>query len=260
VILLTYIEEDYLEKEVSVADDSRKDMEYYNKYMETGDKQYFQKLYRGMRGYLNGAINRSAYGSNIPKAVFEVEAAQQMHNALQRYNPNRGVPLQSYVYGAVNDKLKRVNYKYQNMARMPERPIGGVTKVNLFNNEKLFLKDKLNREPSTQELAETLGWPVKEVENMLLENRKDLSLNQELEDLAYFDDFSAEKAELSMHYFDMDPEEQLVYEHIEGLNGKKALLKKNGVDADWEAIARETGMPLSKVQKIRKRLIRRLGS
>ena len=241
--------------------DQSKDMELYYQYKKTGDKEAFQKLWRGMRGYLNGAINKSAIGSNLPKEAFEMEAVKQMHRALDTYNPNVGAPLGSYVYGRVEGKLKRFQGRYQNMARIIERgkKEGGLFGIQDFNNERALLRDQLKREPTVIELQERLGWSPKAVERMLLENRKDLSLNTQLEDLASFDDFSAEKAELSMHYYDMDPEEQLVYEHIEGLNGKRPLLKRNGVEADWEAIARETGMSSSKVQKVRKRLMKRLG-
>lgn len=236
-----------------------KDMDYYHDYINTGNKKSFQRLWRGMRGYLNDSINKSAMGSNIPKAVFEVEAAQQMQDAVHRFRPGMGKQLQGFVRDAVEQKLKRVNAKYQNMGRITERKQGGVFQIKQFNNEKLFLRDKLNREPSAQELSKVLGWSVKEVENLSLEVRKDLSLNNELEDIGSFDDYSAGHAELSMHYYDMDPEEQVVYEHISGTGGKQALLKKNGVDADWSAIAKETGLSENKVQKIRKRLMRRVG-
>jgi len=245
-------------REVSVASEKKqKDMELFEKWRDTGDKKYFQKLYRGMRGYLNDAINRSAYGSNIPKAVFEIEAAQQMHDALKRYDPKKGAALQSHVYGAVNNKLKRVNYENQNIARRTERAKAGITQITLFQNEKAFLKEKLGREPSSQELADVMGWSVKQVETMLQEDRRDLSLNADLEDLNIFDDFAAEKDELAMHYYDMDPEEQNVFDHVWGAHGKEAILKKNGVDADWTNIARTTGIPEPQVQKIRKRLIRK---
>jgi len=244
-----------------VDDRKSKDMEYFNDYIKNGNPKSFQKLYRGMRGYLNDAINKSASGSNIPKAVFEVEAAQQMQDALHRYDPNhpKAKKLQGFVRDAVEDKLKRVNAKYQNMGRITERTRGGIFQINRYDNEKMFLTDRLGREPSAQELANTLGWSIKEVTNLTSEVRKDLSLNHELEDLAAFDDYSAEHAELSMFYHDMDPEEQVVYEHIEGINGKNAILKKNGRDADWAGIAKEIGMLESKVEKIRKRLLKRIG-
>ena len=243
-----------------VNERKEKDLEYFEKWKETGDKVYFQKLYRGMRGYLNPAIQRSAYGSNIPKEVFELEAAHQMHQALERFTPGKGANLQSFVFGAVNNKLKRVNATYQNMARITERNTGGVFNIGYFDNEKAFLKEKLKREPTSTELADTLGWSSKQVENMSLENRKDLSLNQELEDLNTFDDFSAEEAEMAMHYHDMSPDEQTVFDYATGMHGKMPILKRNGVDADWSGIARELSMPESKVQKIRKRIVRKFGS
>lgn len=237
-----------------------KDIEYFNKWKETGNKRYFQKLYRGFGGLINDASRKASYGSNIPQSVFKLEAAQQFHDALNRYKPGKGVKLNTYLYGTIQDKLKRVNYKYQNLARRPERAKAGVYHVNLFNNERLFLEDKLGREPSTQELADALGWSVSQVQTMLQEDRKDLSLNAELEDLNTFDDFSAEQDELAMYYYDMNADEQNVFDYATGLHGKDPIVKKNQRDADWPEIARKLNMPLSKVQKIRKKFIKMLGT
>lgn len=234
------------------------DMHLYSKWKETGEKKYFQKLYRNLKPSLQKASQKAAYGSNIPQAVFQAEAAQQMLNAVNSYNPKFGTKLSSHVYGSVQDKLKRINYKYQNLARRIERSSGGVYQINFFNNEKLFLKDKLGREPSSQELGDVLGWSVKQVESMLHEDRKDLSLNQELEDLNIYDDDSAGKDVLAMYYYDMAPEEQVIYDYATGSHGKEAILKANKTDADYRAIARKAGIPESKVLKIRNKLARKV--
>lgn len=254
------IEKDYYQREDSVDREFKEDldMHFYDKWKETGEKKYFQQLYRNLKPTLNKASQKAAYGSNIPQSVFQAEAAQQMLTAVENYNPKFGTKLSSHVYGRVQDKLKRVNYKYQNMARRVERNAGGVYQINYFNNEKLFLKDKLGREPSAQELSDVLGWSINQVEGMMNEDRKDLSLNQELEDLNTYDDDSAGKEMLAMFYYDMNPEEQVVYDYATGSHGKDAVLKANGLDADYKAIAQRLGMPESKVLKIRNKLARKV--
>ena len=249
-------------KEVSVDKKERQDADVENLklWKDTKDKRYFQRLYRGFGGLINEASRKASYGSNIPQSVFKLEAAQQFHDALERYNPDKGAKLNTYLYSTLQDKLKRVNFKYQKLARQPERAKAGVYHHNIFHNEKLFLEDKLGREASTQELSDALDWSVPQIESFLKEDRRDLSLNAELENVATFDEGSADEAELAMHYYDMSPEEQLVFDHTSGLHGKQKILKKNQKEADWKEIARVTGLSESKVQKIRKKLANRIRS
>lgn len=237
----------------------KKDTDMYNLEMwkKTGDKTYFQNLYRDYGGLLNEASRKASMGSNVPKSVFKLEAAQLFHDLVKRYDPTKA-QLNTYIYSSVQDKLKRVGYKYQNLGRMAERSVGGVAHLGILKNEREMLRHKLNREPSSLELAEALGWSLKQVETLLSEDRRDLSLNAELEDLNVIDDGAEELAFLEMHYYDMDPQEQLIYDYATGSHGKKALLKPNGKDADFDAIARSSGIPKKDVLNIRKRLVSRL--
>lgn len=233
----------------------QKDLHLFNKWKETKKKEDFQQLYRHFGGLINEASKKASMGSNLPRAAFKLEAAQQFYDALERFNPDKGASLQTHLYGSVENKLKRLNYTYQNLARRPERAVGGVYHITQFNNERLFLQDKLGREPSAQEIADNLGWSVKQVETMMLEDRRDLSLNAELEEMNVTDTFSADEELIAMHYYDMNPEQQLVFDYATGRHGKQAILRPNGT-ADFRAIAQKLNMAESKVQKLRNQIIR----
>ena len=56
-----------------------------------------------------------------------------------------------------------------------------------------------------------------------------------------------------MVYYDMNPEQQLVYDYLNGEHGKERLAKPSG-QPDFRAIARRAGISENKVQKIRKQL------
>ena len=83
--------------------------------------------------------------------------------------------------------------------------------------------------------------------------RKDLSLNAELEDLVAFDENASDKDVLQMLYYDMNPEQKLLYDYMNGEHGKQAILKPSG-KPDFNAIARRMGITESKLQKLRKQI------
>lgn len=234
------------------------ELQLWNDWKSTGDKKHFQKLYRGMGGLINTALKKSAYGSNLPQAAFKLEGAQQFYNALETFNPNKGANLATHVYRTVQEKAKRLNYTYQNIARRPERKDLGVYHITQFNNEVEVLKDNLGREPSNAEIADALGQPIKAVETFKTESRQDLSLNAETEHLTAADYGTTDYDELSMHYYDMTPDEQNVFDYVGGFHGRPAILKSSG-EPDYNRIGRLTGLPPTKVQKIRKTIANRIG-
>ena len=149
-------------REVSVAnkpeDPKELDLYYFDKWRQTGRKEYFQKLYRGFGGLINTASKKAAMGSNIPQSAFKLQAAQQFYDSLQTFDPSKGANLNTHIFRGVHEKLKRVNYKYGNLARIPERSEGlGVYDINLLNNTEELLRQKFNREPTIDEIAADMG-------------------------------------------------------------------------------------------------------
>jgi DNA-directed RNA polymerase specialized sigma subunit len=228
-----------------------KDMQLFAEWQKTNSKDAFQKLYRGFGGLINNASQKAAYNSQVPQSVFKLEAAQQFHDALQRFDPKHGVKLSTYLHGTIENKLKRINYKYQNMARISERSGQGlgIYHINDLNNAKEILRQKLNREPTHIEIAKEMNVQPEHVQKLEQEIRKDLSLNADLEDLVSFDDLSAEKATLSMHYYDLNPEEQQVFDYGTGDHGKPKIVKPNG-NADYKRIGAMMNIPESRAKRL----------
>ncbi len=231
------------------------DLHYFDKWRQTGEKDYFQKLYRGYGGLIHQASRKAASGSNIPEAVFKLQAAQQFHDSLRTFNPDRGASLSTHIYNGVNNKLKRINAQYGNIARIPERSGSslGVFHINQLQNTEELLRQRLNREPTVVEIAREMNVTPQDVEGLKKEIKKDLSLNAELEDLVSFDESASDKDLLNMVYYDMNPEQQLLYDYANGEHGKQAILKPSGIP-DYSAIARKMNLPEQKVQKLRKQL------
>ncbi len=243
-------------KEVFV-DRKEQDILLFNQWKKTKSNTDFQNLYRQMLPALNTASIKAARNSQVPQSVFKLEAAQQFYNALGRFKPEYGVQLNTYIHKNVEEKLKRVNTTYQNIARIPERTQGGVFDINKLLNAEYILKDKLGRLPSDAEIATELGFTPDNVGKLRNELRKDLSLNAELDDLTLSGDTAAVSDLEYIIYYDLPPDAQVVYDYARGLHGKRAILKANGTP-DYNRIAQKVGMSISKVSKIRKTIGREL--
>lgn len=239
-------------------DDLSDDMKLYYQWKEDPNKENFQKLYKSFGGLINTASHKASYGSTLPKSAFKLQAAQEFHTALGNYNPDFKTKLSSFLYKSVQEKLKRINYTYANIGRISERSGGdlGITHITELQNVMLLLKDKLKREPTAVEIADKMGVPVDKVSSLMQEIRKDISLNADLEDLIAFDDMAAEKATLAMHYYDMSPEEQLLFDYAIGAHGKTAITKKSGMP-DYKEIAKKMGISEAQVGALRKKLVKR---
>jgi len=225
------------------------ELDLFNKWNTTQDKRHFQALYTSMKPLLYDAAQKAAYGSNIPESAHRIYAAQNFLDALRTFKPSAGASLQTHVYGAVHQKAKRLNYLYQNLGHMPEPR---AMQVGLYQTEHANLRDSLGRDPTHQEIAERLGWAVKDVQHIQNEIHKDLALAEGVEEQVTFES-SADEETLEYLYYDLTPEEQQVYDYILGKHGKPKLVKANN-RIDFDKISGKTGYSASKIRSIADRI------
>jgi len=245
-------------KEV-IVDNKETDNKLYSQWKKDPSKENFQKIYNHFKPTLRMAMRKASYSSTLPESAFKLYAAQEFHNSLKRFDPKGGAKLHSYVYGNVQEKSKRLNYNYADITRTPERSGGnlGVFHISEFRTAKNVLLDKLEREPSGAELADYLKVPLEQVSRLEDEVKKDLSLNEQLEDLVTFKDISREEAEIARVYYDMSPRQQLIFDYAAGRHGKTALLKPSGV-VDWKAVARAVGISDQQLKRERDKLVKKM--
>lgn len=221
------------------------EIDLFNKWKQTGDKQHFQELYSSMKNLIHDAARKAAYGSNVPESAHKIYAAQNFYDALRTYDPKKGTALQTHVYGAVHQKAKRLNYMYQNLGHIPEPR---AQQIGLYQNEHQYLKDSLGREPSTAELADRLNWSMKDVSNIQKELRKDLAMAEGTEEAPFFEGHREEEI-LNYLYYDLSSEEKVVYEYVFGKFGKPRMIKMNN-KIDFDGIAQRMGVSTSKVRTV----------
>lgn len=229
-----------------MANETKKnEMDLYNQWKETGSKEAFQGLYNSMKPLLYAAAKKASFGSPLPQSAHHIWAAQSMLDALRTYKPEAGTALGTHVYGAVHQKAKRLDYSYQNLGKMPEPR---ATRIGLFQNEMENLRTELDRAPSSVELADRLGWSMKQVELTQREVHRNLSISDGVEAHPFIES-SPDKAILDDLYFDLTGEQQVVYDYIYGQHGKPKMTKANG-KVDFEGIGQRAGYSASKARAL----------
>lgn len=228
-----------------MTDRKANELETFGKWKETQSVKHFQDLYASMKNLIYDAAKKASFGSNIPESAHRAYAAQNFHDALRTFNPNSGAALQTHVYNAVHQKAKRLNYLYQNLGHIPEPR---AMQIGLFQTEVENLTHSLGRPPSAAEIADHLHWSLRDVTNLQKEIHKDLSLAEGVEESVTFTS-DADEEILQYIYYELTPEEQLVYDYIFGKHGKPRYVKANQ-KVDFERISKTLGFSTSKTRTI----------
>lgn len=192
-----------------------KDQQLWQEWHNQGRKKKdLQPLFNQFSGTLEKQVNQYAYRVNIPPAAIRANVHQNFLDAVNSYDPNyivRGKPvaLNTHVNWHLQ-KTKRFISQHQNFARIPEPML-----YNIGNYERTQerLRERLNREPSTMEMADAMKWPPRHVEQMRKSLRRDLSAN-----LFEYDPSTLQVSRWnevkSMIPYELTPQENAVFEMI----------------------------------------------
>lgn len=133
-------------------DVKRKDMELYQRWKETGDKAVLGQLIGQLSPLIYHEVQRQS--GTLPNTALSAEAKKWAIRAINTYDPTKGTLLSTHVMGYL-PKVRRMNYKFQNAARLPENM---QLKYKIYDRAVQNLADKFNRDPTDDEIAEELGW------------------------------------------------------------------------------------------------------
>ena len=128
------------------------DIDLYHRWKQEGDKASLGALMKQLNPIVYSEVRRTS--GTLPEAALSAEAKKWTIRALNTYDPTKGVALSTHVMNYL-PKVRRLNYKYQNSARLPENLQLQFTE---FKNAASHLETTLNREPTDEELAKELGW------------------------------------------------------------------------------------------------------
>jgi DNA-directed RNA polymerase specialized sigma subunit len=130
----------------------RKDQELYEQWKSTGDKKALGALIGQLSPLIYSEVQRQS--GTLPPTALSAEAKKWAIRAIQTYDPSKGAQISTHVMSYL-PKVRRMNYKFQNAARLPENM---QLKYKLYDRAVQNLADTLNRDPTDDEVAQELGW------------------------------------------------------------------------------------------------------
>lgn len=133
------------------------DLELYNVWKQTGDKKALGELMHNLNPLIYTEVKRAS--GTLPATALSAEAKKWTIKAIQSFDPTKGVALSTHIMNYL-PKIRRMNYKFQNSARLPENL---QLQYHTWNKVSTGLQEKLDRDPTDEELAEELGWKKKAV-------------------------------------------------------------------------------------------------
>jgi DNA-directed RNA polymerase specialized sigma subunit len=136
----------------NISEAKQKDIIAFNNWKETGSQEALGALMKQLHPVIYSQVERVS--GTLPKAALSAEAKKWTFKAIESYDPTRGASLSTHVLNFL-PKVRRLNYKYQNSARLPENL---QLQYSNFQGAVSHLQETLGREPLDEEIAKKLGW------------------------------------------------------------------------------------------------------
>ncbi len=186
----------------------------------------------------------------VPMGALEGEGIKLLLYAADRFDPKSGATFRTFLGHSLKGLYRYVN-QHKNVARIPEHQVLQITR---FGNTKSILQTNKGREPTNEEMADALNWSLPQVQKMeMAVSRRDIAMSgiETLHEVERLDDRMEDLLEFA--YFQMTPEEKLVYDYSLGRHGRMRL-------RDAKEIARKTRLSLDKVYEIKRDVAHRVQS
>lgn len=224
------------------------ELKLWKQWKRTGDPHVMGAIVDSMKPIIQQTVSKFR-DVTIPPSAIEAEAMKHVVDGIRTYDPRQGVKLSTYVYSRM-PKVNRFVYEHQNVGRIPEHRI---LKINAYNAAREELRMRVGREPSAVELSDELGWDLKEVERMERELRKEV-IGSVLEaggsDFSFLGSSETNRV-LNYIYYELSPQERVVFENVSGYAGKPIL-------KDDREIARKAGITVEDVKRLKRSIAQKI--
>lgn len=207
---------------MNTFDTKDKDQELYSVWAAEPSKQNLHALIKQLHPIIYSEVRRQS--GTLPEAALSAEAKKWAVKAIKSYDPSKGAALATHATNYLA-KVRRVNYQYQNAARLPENLH---LKFSEFRNVISHLTDSLNREPTDEEIADEIGWKKAEVTKFKGNLYSDLTESASLHptEITQYSDADLRMAHLMAQ---LTPDEKIIMEYSGKISAPE-LAAKLGVN------------------------------
>ena len=203
-------------------DYKRKDQELYDEWKKSGSKQALGQLVNQLSPLIYSEVQRQS--GTLPNTALSAEAKKWTIRAINNYDPKHGASISTHVTGYLR-KVRRMNYKFQNAARLPENM---QLSYRLWDKALQDLSDHLNREPTDEEMAQELGWSKGQVvkyRGSLFEDLIESASARPFETAR----FNENKILLDHIMSQLEPQEKFIWENSKKMSSQE-LADKMGIN------------------------------
>ena len=203
------------------------------------DLAALNELRKRLRPLTQSQVNK--YRSNsVSTALIESEADKILVTSAEGFKPTAGASFRTYVFTNLR-RLNRFSIARSNIATIPE---ARAQSIGVFTRVSSDLSSAKGRPATTSELADALSWNPKAVLTMQRSLRMDVMgsgfVDPQDKDMIG----GRQQAVLDDIWYELTPEEKIVYEFTTGSHGRKKV--SSGKD-----MARLTGLSQSKISQLR---------
>ena len=223
------------------------DKENLLEWQKTKDPAKFAELMIRYQPVVNSVVNKYRT-TGLPPATLKAQANVQLMKAFETYDPSKGTQPTTHIWNNLQ-KVQRVASQSLMSGHVPE---ARGLKRSTFQIVQDNLSDTLGREPNNTEMADELGWNIKEVERMQSELKGETTASN-----APFDFYgsstkseSKDKVLIDYLYHELNGDQKLIFEYTFGYGGKPILNNKE--------IANKMGISEMQVHRIKKQMSGRI--